>query len=121
MYVTIQQATKLAGKSRSTISRHINSGKLSKTDEGIDTAELIRVYGALIAVPDTSLDDSISNSMATREQWLMSQIEVLQQQLITQKAEYLEREGKLFAMLTYQTEQTEQPKPVWGRLFGRKS
>ena len=44
MYVTIQEATKLTGRSRATISRHINSGKLSKTDKGIDTAELMRVY-----------------------------------------------------------------------------
>ena len=54
MYVTIQQATKLTGKSRATITRNINSGKLSKTDKGIDTAELMRVYGALVDTLDAS-------------------------------------------------------------------
>ena len=54
MYVTIQQATKLTGKSRATITRHIGSGKLSKTNKGIDTAELMRVYGALVDTLDAS-------------------------------------------------------------------
>jgi len=44
--VTVTKAIKLTGKSHATIYRHIKSGKLSKaTDGGIDTAELIRVYG----------------------------------------------------------------------------
>jgi hypothetical protein len=59
MYVTIQQATKLTGKSRATITRHISTGKLSRTDKGIDTAELIRVYGALVDTLDASHNESI--------------------------------------------------------------
>jgi chromosome segregation ATPase len=44
--VTVTKAIKLTGKSHATIYRHIKSGKLSKSpDGGIDTAELIRVYG----------------------------------------------------------------------------
>jgi hypothetical protein len=115
MYVTIQQATKLTGKSRATISRHISSGKLSKTDEGIDIAELIRVYGELINTLYASDDASDDDSIMTRERWLMSQIDALQQQLAMQKAEYTEREGKLFAMLTQQTE----PQPLKSLLFER--
>ena len=129
MYVTIQEATKLTGKSRATISRHINSGKLSKTDKGIDTAELMRVYGALIDTlddsHDASYDDSPNDSMTTREQWLMTQIDALQQQLITQRLEYTERESKLFAMLTHQPEskpEARQPEDssLWRKIFGRK-
>jgi hypothetical protein len=130
MYVNIQQATKLTGKSRATITRHIKSGKLSKTDDGIETSELIRVYGALIAPDDVSLSQSTDESMATREQWLMSHIDALQRQLIDQKVEYVEREKKLFAMLTHQApeqkEQVTQPEPrqqeaslLWLKLFGR--
>lgn len=130
MYVNIQQATKLTGKSRATITRHIKSGKLSKTDDGIETSELMRVYGALIAPDDASLSQSTDESMLTREQWLMSHIDALQRQLIDQKAEYVEREKKLFAMLTHQApeqkEQVTQPEPrrqeaslLWRKLFGR--
>ena len=44
--VTVTKAIKLTGKSHATIYRHIKSGKLSKSpDGGIDTGELIRVYG----------------------------------------------------------------------------
>jgi hypothetical protein len=119
MYVTIQEATKLTGKSRATITRHISTGKLSKTDKGIDTAELMRVYGALVDTLDTPMSHSTDDSMTTREQWLMSQIDTLQQQLMTQKAEYLERENRLFAMLTHQTEppKAEPDSPVKSRLF----
>lgn len=48
--VTISEAARLTGKSRQTLHRHIMTGKLSKcnTDKdgiGIDTSELLRVYG----------------------------------------------------------------------------
>ena len=46
-FVTVIEATVLTGKSAPTIYRHIKQGKLSKTSQGIDTAELIRVYGEL--------------------------------------------------------------------------
>lgn len=128
MYVNIQQATKLTGKSRATITRHIKSGKLSKTDDGIETSELMRVYGALIEPDDASLSQSTDESTTTREQWLMSHIDTLQRQLIDQKAEYVEREKKLFAMLTHQptisnTEPEQQPairSMLWVKLFGKR-
>lgn len=50
--VNLSQASKLAGKNRTTIWRHIKAGKLSseRDYEGnplIDTSELIRVYGKI--------------------------------------------------------------------------
>ena len=48
--VTFKQAGLLCGKGTATIYRHIKSVKLSKTGNGIDTSELIRVYGELKAV-----------------------------------------------------------------------
>jgi hypothetical protein len=58
--VNLSQAAKLTGKNRTTIWRHINSGKLSidRDRDGlpfVDTSELIRVYGELepIATGDT--------------------------------------------------------------------
>jgi hypothetical protein len=50
MIVTIQRATQLIGKSRSTF----KYGKLSKTNESIDTSELLRVYGAFVQSGDAS-------------------------------------------------------------------
>lgn len=50
--VSISEASRLTGKTRATIHRHINTGKLSKVANdtggyGIDIAELIRVYGSI--------------------------------------------------------------------------
>jgi hypothetical protein len=45
--VTLKDAGLLTGKGSATIYRHIKSGKLSKSGGGVDTSELIRVYGAL--------------------------------------------------------------------------
>jgi len=52
--VSISKASRLTGKSRTTLLRHIEQGKLSKSTDsttnrtGIDISELIRVYGNLI-------------------------------------------------------------------------
>lgn len=50
--VTISEAARLTGKSRQTLHRHIVTGKLSKCNTeangiGIDTSELLRVYGSI--------------------------------------------------------------------------
>lgn len=50
--VSISEASRLTGKTRATIHRHINTGKLSKSPNnsggyGIEISELIRVYGEL--------------------------------------------------------------------------
>jgi len=50
--VTISKASKLVGKTTRTIQRHVANGKISKTTTsngltGIDTSELIRVYGQI--------------------------------------------------------------------------
>lgn len=50
--VSISEAARLTGKSRQTLHRHIVTGKLSKcntekNETGIDTSELLRVYGSI--------------------------------------------------------------------------
>lgn len=46
--VSISEAARLTGKSRTTVQRNIAAGKLSKSSngDGVDTAELLRVFGA---------------------------------------------------------------------------
>lgn len=51
---TIAEAARMVGKDRSTLYRHMEKGRLSKVEgadgsPAIDTAELMRVYGALQA------------------------------------------------------------------------
>lgn len=53
--VTVTGAAKLARVSRGTIYNKIESGELSKGPDGIDTSELLRVFGTL---HDVSTDDN---------------------------------------------------------------
>lgn len=60
---SITEASKLTGKARSTLHRHIKDGKLSKGQDAdgqpvVDTAELVRVYGPLQG-RDSSATDQI--------------------------------------------------------------
>jgi hypothetical protein len=57
--LNLSQAAKVTGKNRTTIWRHINSGKLSaeRNRDGlpfVDTSELIRVYGELTSIATDS-------------------------------------------------------------------
>ena len=139
MYVTIQQATKLTGKSRATITRHISSGKLSKIDAGIDTAELMRVYGALVDTLDASHDATKNNSVTTRDaslnesivthdasliEALREQIELLKDQVSQEREHSAHWRNQATMLLTHQAPvTTSQTEPVESKLllklFGR--
>ena len=127
MIVTTQKATLLTGKSRSTIERHIKQGRLSRSGEGIDTSELLRVYGAFIKDGDVSHDASNDTAVTQREQWLMQQIEDLKREHQERERHYIEREQRLMMLLTHQKDQTEQNTPstakktnsLFNRIFKR--
>ena len=59
--VSLKDAGLLSGKGSATIYRHIKSGKLSKTGDGVDTSELIRVYGELKEIVSSDNDDNHQN------------------------------------------------------------
>jgi hypothetical protein len=138
MYVTIQDATKLTGKSRATISRNISSGKLSKTDKGIDIAELMRVYGALVDTlddsHDASYDDSRNDSIATHDasqihqnseliDALREQIDLLKDQVAREKEQADHWRNQATMLLTHEEPpKAEQPTRslLFEKLFGRK-
>ena len=55
--VTISEAARLVGKDRRTVQRHVSKGRLSRVVGsdgvvGVDTSELMRVYGNLAIAPD---------------------------------------------------------------------
>ncbi|MDI2113965.1 hypothetical protein [Commensalibacter nepenthis] len=57
--VSISEAARLTGKSRRTLHRHIDAGRVSRShtpsgEQGIEISELIRVYGELKTQPVTS-------------------------------------------------------------------
>lgn len=58
LVVNISKAARMASKTRRTIYKHINQGKLSTTrdtkgNRGIDLTELIRVYGSDVKPPES--------------------------------------------------------------------
>ena len=77
-YVTIEEAAKLTGKSTQSLYRHVKQGKVSKHHDGFDTAELMRVYGALRNTTDTTInfekvlnESEVELSMLKRENELL--------------------------------------------------
>lgn len=120
MLVTLTKATQLTGKSRSTIERHIKQGKLSKTTDGIDTSELLRVYGAFVQVDDVSKDALLTDAVTHREQWLMRQIEELKSEYTAREKEYLEREKKLMLLLEHKPQKSDS-RELWNRVFKTKN
>ena len=110
--VSRKKAMQLTGKSHATLYRHLKSGKLSKTpDGGIDTAELIRVYGEFVS-PDakdaskyikTDIEHIYQKDKSDTEIKLMQeQIDILKSQLTDTKSQ-LERsqqkEDKLLQLI----------------------
>ena len=136
-YLSLGQAAKETGKSKSVISKALESGKLSyleKTNAGykIDPAELFRVFPRTLENGkkerlETHKDD-LENTFLRREN------ELLRQQLDDLKEDRDKWRQQATNLLTHQPHKPEakaEPAPtiqsdpsksgLWVRLFGRKS
>ena len=138
--VTITEAAKLINKSTQTIYRHVKSGKVSRLSDGsFDTAELIRVYGALLDVVSTS-DATCSSDMLGGEntsivtdtsqsehvKWLESQIVQLQDDMtllrnegLAREQQSIDREARLMALLENKAHDRNNHQEQSGGLFGK--
>ena len=133
---SISEAARLTGKARSTLHRHINNGKLSKSTghDGapvVDTAELIRVYGPL--QEQSSSETGAIGQRATPEKAaqsapLRAEVEALRQEKLDRLAAELEdvrqqrddwkaQAERLSRALTDQRE-SSQPRTWWRRILG---
>jgi len=89
--VNLSQAAKLTGKNRTTIWRHIHSGKLS-IERGRDslpfddTSELIRVYGELVPIAPGDAKEPPHQTTHCYEQ-LIAIVELLRKEQAEMKAE----------------------------------
>jgi hypothetical protein len=112
--VSITEAVSLTGKSRATIYRSINKGKLSATQTGsgekvVDISELIRVFGELQghSSENESHEMSLMKHRGTQEvnnqsQVQSEQIRILNDQIIFLQNEFVEmrkREQQLISIL----------------------
>lgn len=136
--LSVTEAAEAAGVSRTTIYERVRAGELSKSADGIDTAELLRVFGSLVSTgtDDTATDVTAAvdaTAAATHVAWLRELVD-RQAKLIERQAEDLReadaraerREDTWMRQLDRLTALLPAPTPVepepargfWHRLFG---
>ena len=120
-YVTIEQAAKLTGKSTQTLYRHVNKGKVSRSHDGFETSELMRVYGALRNLSDTTVKfDKVSNESEVELSLLRRENELLRgniEELRTDKHKLQETIDYFQRQLGAPGQATE--KSFFSKLFGK--
>jgi len=131
--LTLAEAAKETGLTRSAIFKAIKSGKLSakKDEQGhfqIDPAELFRVYKPVNKEPSTSeqretaKETTETNELSIRLDMmgqLLRHVEGERDDLRRRLDEEATERRKLTALLTHQQQPAETPRPgFWRRLFG---
>ncbi|ELV07164.1 Hypothetical protein F387_02041 [Wohlfahrtiimonas chitiniclastica SH04] len=122
--VSISEAARLTGKTRATIHRHINTGKLSKTKNdtgsiGIDTSELIRVYNIKIDTSDTCIDTVKIEQRDTDElNTLKIRLEVLEAENHHLK-DHVDSLKQVMLMLEHREQKQEKSSSWLSRLFNK--
>ena len=120
-YVTIEEAAKLTGKSTQSLYRHVKQGKVSKHHDGFDTAELMRVYGALRNLSDTIINfEKVSNESEVELSMLKRENELLRgniEELRTDKHKLQETIDYFQRQLSAPVQAAE--KSFFSKLFGK--
>lgn len=96
--LTVKKSSEMVGLTQNTLYRHIREGKLSKsnTGKGIDTTELIRVYGEIDkSIPSKTEINTDTNTVNKELEQLKLRVEELTDRVI--KTE--QREGRLIGLL----------------------
>lgn len=134
MKLTVTQAAEAVNKSRKTLYRHMNSGKLSYEDDMlgnrvIDVSELQRVYSGVDVESYKDDTTSVSSTSVSMSQTATHELELLKVKLEAAERQLeLEREEKqrLFGIIESQAmsmkqllpPKDEKKKGFWARLFG---
>jgi len=141
--VSISEAARLTGKSRNTLHNQIRTGKLSTVhnpvtnSKGIDTSELLRVFGQLKSTAstvhqnvqiehevtgDSTLDDSLKKSDLKNENIILkAKLEEKEKQL-NDKQSHIDSLKQAMRLLEDQRQKTSvvesaEPKRFFQRLF----
>ncbi|WP_221901089.1 hypothetical protein [Bathymodiolus platifrons methanotrophic gill symbiont] len=125
--VTMTEASRLIGKSKQTLYRHVSSGRVSRNSDGfLDTAELIRVYGELkqnttSKVTKTSVP--VVQVERSHIEWLEKQVDGLRDDIKQVRDDSLAREIRLMALLEHKIDttqsETSSDEPVIRGLFSK--
>ncbi len=126
--VTIKSAAVMVGLTQQTLYRAIKSGKLSKTydNKGIDTSELVRVYGTIdgVAKEILTVKTNIKNPSNTQLEDKIKVLEKMINGLETDKEQAIQREQRLLTIIESKllvdgnTKSTIQPiSKIFSKLF----
>ncbi|WP_221900744.1 hypothetical protein [Bathymodiolus platifrons methanotrophic gill symbiont] len=125
--VTMTEASRLIGKSKQTLYRHVSSGRVSRNSDGfLDTTELIRVYGELkqnttSKVTKTSVP--VVQVERSHIEWLEKQVDGLRDDIKQVRDDSLAREIRLMALLEHKIDTTQSEtsadKPVIRGVFSK--
>ena len=120
-YVTIEEAARLTGKSTQTLYRHVKKGKVSRSHDGFETSELMRVYGALRNLSDTTVKfEKLSNESEVEVSMLKRENELLRgniEELRTDKHKLQETIDYFQRQLGAPVQTTE--KSFFSKFFGK--
>lgn len=125
--VSVAEAAKLTGKSVKTIYRHIDTGKLSSTqnDNGsksIDTSELNRVYGSLKIKNENVIDSHLSlvesqDDLQMRQ--LLQQENEMLKKLLDEKENHIASLKQAMLLLEHKEEKKEKSTNWISRIFNK--
>jgi len=131
--VSITEAAELVGKSRRTIQRHLSQGKLSKSKDttgrdGVDTSELIRVYGNIKSMTSHS-DNSSQKSHVVMENNVIQtpnnsdeNIEIKHlKEIIEMQKEHIDSLKKAMLLLEHKEESKKENHGWFSRLFNNSN
>jgi len=101
-FVTLEETTRLIGRSRQTIYRHVRSGKVSRVSDGsFDTAELMRAYGELKIIDTNKKIKNENNEIPVLQpetnidtDFFKNEISLLHKEIKDLKTEFKEREKR---------------------------
>jgi len=125
--VSVLEAAKLTGKSVKTIYRHIDTGKLSSSqnDNGsksIDTSELQRVYGNIHIDNENVMDSKksgIENQNDTLMRQLLQQENEMLKKLLDEKENHISSLKQAMLLLEHKEQKSEKTTSWFFRLFNK--
>lgn len=123
--VSVAEAAKLTGKSAKTIYRHIETGKLSSSQnnngsKSIDTSELQRVYGNIKIRNENVMDSQMSeleNLNDNQVRQLLQQENEILKKLLNEKESHIDSLKQALVLIEHKVNKQEKPSNWFSRLF----
>lgn len=130
--ISISEAARLTGKSRTTLHRFIKTGELStcsgeRNAKMLDTSELLRVFGSFSGTPSEHVVEQVTEQRVTALQVdteqviapLKQEIEHLKN-LVQAQESHIASLKQAMLLIEDRSERTAQPDSPWWKFWGRK-